>query len=149
MGYPGSGLLIELADFVDCQPDDVFDYIRNERLTRRIAIPGVLRGALYEALKGEPRYLQLYEAQNVHVFFEPSFQESLAQPPGSPHPVERSMDNHLCLPCAQIYPQVAGGGMSSEIPEPSPALQLGRIHVPPGEPGRFQLLVCPGSHTAE
>ena len=130
MAYPGSGLLIELADFVDCQPNDVFEYIRNELIPRRVTIPGVCQGAVYEALTGEPQYLQLYEAENVHVFFEPSFQKTLAQPPRPSPPLERAMANRLCLPCAQIYPGPATTSKNAGAPKPSPVVQLGRIHVP-------------------
>ena len=130
MAYPGSGLLIELADFVDCRPNDVLDYIRSEQLAQRIAIPGVSRGALYEALRGEPRYLQLYEAQHVHVFFEPPFQKALDRPQASSQPVARAMTNRLCLPCAQIYPGFFTAGRYDGSARPSPAVQLGRIYAP-------------------
>ena len=61
----GSGLLMVWADVpADKEPDFNRSY-NEEHLAERLAIPGFLSGARYEAVKGGPKHLAVYELESA------------------------------------------------------------------------------------
>ncbi len=126
----GMGLLAELFDFAAGEEDEARAWLDEVRLSRMLKISGVNGGAGYEAIDGAPRFLNLIEAENIHVFYGEEFASLMnsdeMRSPNSPKTCIR-------LFCAQVYP-----GLPARQPDfPSvdaaglgPVIQFGRIHVP-------------------
>ena len=61
----GSALLIVFTD-VDIENDAEFNaWYNEEHVPERLSAPGFLDAARYEALRGGPRYLAVYELESV------------------------------------------------------------------------------------
>ena len=60
----GTALLVVFTD-VDSEQDADFNaWYNQEHLPERLSAPGFLDGARYEAVKGGPRYLAVYELES-------------------------------------------------------------------------------------
>jgi hypothetical protein len=76
------------------------DWHTHEHLPERLSIPGFLRGTRWVALRGGPRYLVLYEVQQLTTLTSPAYLERLNEPSAwtarmMPH--YRGMSRGLCL----------------------------------------------------
>ena len=61
----GTALLVVFTD-VDSEQDSDFNaWYNQEHLPERLSAPGFLDGARYEAIKGGPRYLAVYELESA------------------------------------------------------------------------------------
>ena len=126
----GTALLVVYAD-VDVEHDAEFNaWYNEEHVPERMSAPGFLNAARYEALRGGPRYLAVYELESVDALQTPEYRHMSENPTDwtkrmSPNVVGRGTQR---LVCTQIYPaeidsHTLGRGMA-------PALQIGRMDVP-------------------
>ena len=126
----GTALLVVYAD-VDVEHDAEFNaWYNEEHVPERLSAPGFLNAARYEALRGGPRYLAVYELDSVDALQTPEYRHMSENPTDwtkrmSPNAVGRGTQR---LVCTQIYPaeidsNTLGRGMA-------PALQIGRMDVP-------------------
>ena len=69
----GMGLLAELFDFGEGAEEEARAWLDGTRLARMLEVPGARGGAGYEAVDGAPRFLNLVEADSVHVFYGAEF----------------------------------------------------------------------------
>lgn len=127
----GTALLVVYTDVAVEHDADFNAWYNQEHLTERLSAPGFLDGARYEALRGGPRYLAVYELESVEAL---QSDEYLRQ---RDNPTEWSR---------RVSPLMAAGGMVRNVytqiypPESdpdtqgrgmAPALQIGRMDVPP------------------
>ena len=127
----GSGLLMVWADVPSDKEKEFNRWYNEEHLAERLSVPGFLSAARYEAVKGGPKHLAYYELES------PAVLESAAYKKVSENPTEwtkRSGPGAIATTFIRnvytmIHPQATtpkleGSGMA-------PALQIGRMDVPP------------------
>ena len=108
-----------------------FPLNRSTRFTTRLAVPGFLDGARYEAGKNGPKHLACYELEDAAVL------ESAAYKRVQTHPTEWT---RRCSPEAigttyirNVYTMIHPKTLTPEAARRgmAPALQIGRMDVPP------------------
>src|SRR5260370_8289003 len=92
MANKGTGLLMVWADVPADKEEEFNRWYNEEHLPERMAIPGFLGGARYEAVKGGPKHLACYELENAAVMESPAYQKVQSNPPPGPkqtqpHPI--------------------------------------------------------------
>ena len=126
----GTALLVVYAD-VDIENDAEFNaWYNQEHIPERLSAPGFLDAARYEALRGGPRYLAVYELESADALQTDEYLRMSRNPTDwtkrmSPNIVGRGTVRNVY---SQIYPSASdphtlGRGMA-------PALQIGRMEVP-------------------
>lgn len=136
----GLGLLIEMMDFNSGDEEAVRAWIDEDHLKKRLSAPGICGAATYEAITGTPRYLNLYEADNVQYFYGEEFQEVLASHSERDGEMKNSIVKEVRLVCSQIYPGLPPSSPACptvDVAGLAPVIQLGRIFVPPEKIGDF------------
>lgn len=76
------------------------DWHTHEHLPERLSIPGFIRGTRWVALRGTPRYLVLYEVEELGTLTSPEYLERLNSPSAwtaRMMPQYRSMSRGFCL----------------------------------------------------
>jgi len=133
----GTGLLMVWADVPTDKEDEFNRWYNEEHLAERLSLPGFLSGARYEAVKGGPKHLACYELENVAAL------ESEAYRRVTEHPTEWT---RRCSPAvigttyirnvyAMIHPTVLTSSAAGA--DMAPALQIGRMDVPPAVDAEF------------
>jgi hypothetical protein len=117
---------------VDPEHEAAFNrWYDEEHLDRLLAVPGFLSAARYVALRGGPRYLAMYELEDVSVLRTAAFLDEVRFRP-SPERQRASGGhigrNYLLNGYRQIFP--ARTDPIELTMGPSPYLQMGRIDVP-------------------
>jgi hypothetical protein len=79
-GTRGKHLLAVYAGIPGDIEDDFNRWYNTQHIPERLAIPGFQRAARYEALKGEPKYLALYELEDASVLESPAYTRLAKQP---------------------------------------------------------------------
>ncbi len=133
----GMGLLAELFDFTVGEEAEAHAWLDEVRLSRMLEVPGMNGGASYEVIGGAPRFLNLIEANNIHVFYGEEFTSLMdsAEMNFSIAPT-----NHIRLACAQVYPGLPARQPdipSVDVAGLAPIVQFGRINVPEDNLGDF------------
>ena len=131
MARKGTGLLMVWADVPANKEDEFNRWYNEEHVPERLAVPGFLSGARYEAVKGGPKHLACYELESVAVLGSPAYKRVQANPTEwtrrcSPEVLGTTYIRNvytLIHPRA-LSPEAASAGMA-------PALQIGRMDVPP------------------
>ncbi|NQW24200.1 MAG: hypothetical protein HQ475_12220 [SAR202 cluster bacterium] len=126
----GSALLMVFAD-VDAEHDFEFNaWYAQEHLPERLSAPGFLDAALYQATKGGPRYMALYELETAAAIQSPEYKHMSQNPTEwtqriSPSVVGRGTVRNVLTQISpkESDPDTMGRGMA-------PALQVGRMIVP-------------------
>jgi hypothetical protein len=126
----GTGLMMVWTDVPADKEKDFNRWYNEEHLAERLAVPGFLSAARYEAVKGGPKHLAVYELENVGVLDSQPYQRVRSNPTEwtrrcSPEVVGTNFIRNvytLIHPKA-VTPGIAASGMA-------PALQLGRMDVP-------------------
>ena len=126
----GTGLLMVWVDVPQDKEKDFNRWYNEEHLPERLSIPGFLSGARYEAVKGGPKHLAVYELENVGVLESDAYRRVQANPTEGtkrfgPQAIGTTYIRNvytMIYPRA-LTPQIAGS-------DPAPALQLGRMDVP-------------------
>ena len=133
----GTALLVVFAD-VDVEHDAEFNaWYNEEHIPERLSAPGFLDAARYEALRGGPRYLAVYELESAAAVQSAEYRRMSQHPTEwtqrmSPNAIGRGVSR---IVATQIYPaendpHTLGRGMA-------PALQIGRMDVPPALEARY------------
>ena len=126
----GAALLVVLTDVGPEHDAEFNSWYNEEHLAERLSAPGFLDAARYEALRGGPRYLAVYELESVDALHTEEYMRMSNNPTEwtkrmSPNIVGRGTVRNVYT---QIYPaesdpHALGRGMA-------PALQIGRMDVP-------------------
>ena len=126
----GAALLVVLTDVGPEHDAEFNSWYNEEHLPERLSAPGFLDAARYEALRGGPRYLAVYELESVDALHTEEYLRMSNNPTKwtkrmSPNIVGRGTVRNVYT---QIYPaesdpHIVGRGMA-------PALQIGRMDVP-------------------
>jgi hypothetical protein len=133
----GTGLLMVWAD-VPAEVEPEFNrWYNEEHLAERLAIPGFLSGARYEAVKGGPKHLAVYELENAAVMESAAYKKVSANPTpwtrrSGPQAIATTFIRNVytMIHPREVSPVVAASGMA-------PALQIGRMGVPPEVDAEF------------
>ena len=76
----GTGLLMVWADVPADKEGEFNRWYNEEHLAERLAIPGFLNGARYEAVKGEPKHLAVYELESPAVLESAAYKKVAGNP---------------------------------------------------------------------
>jgi hypothetical protein len=126
----GTGLLMVWADVPADKEAEFNRWYNEEHLAERLAVPGFLAGARYEAVKGGPKHLAVYELESPAVLDSAAYKRVQQTPTPwtkrcSPEVIGTTYIRNvytLIHPRA-LTPAAAASGLA-------PALQLGRMDVP-------------------
>jgi hypothetical protein len=133
----GTGLLMVWADVPADKEADFNRWYNEEHLAERRAVPGFLSAARYEAVKGGPRHLAVYELESAAVLDSPAYKHVQANPTPwtkrcSPEVIGTTYIRNVytMIHPSALTPAIAASGTA-------PALQLGRMDVPPEVDAEF------------
>jgi len=129
----GMGLLAEMMDFDFANEDVVRSWFDKGYFEKRLAVPGICGAASYEAIKGTPKFLHIYEADDVHVFYSEAFKEAVASPNDEDAGIASAKIAGVRLVCAQVYPGLpikSPACPTVDVAGLAPVVQFGRIFVP-------------------
>ena len=126
----GTGLLMVWADVPPDREKEFNRWYNDEHLAERLAIPGFLSGARYEAVKGSPKHLAYYELESPAVLESPAYKKVQANPTEwtkrlGPQAIGTTYIRNVytMIHPKALTPTIAGSAMA-------PALQIGRMDVP-------------------
>jgi hypothetical protein len=126
----GTGLLMVWAD-IDPEFETEFNrWYDEEHLPRMLAISGFLNAGRYEAVKGGPKYLAIYELEDHNVLRSSAYLDSQKYQPSATRQksgTSRIGRNFLRNAYRQIFP-VHTNPIEQTV-EMAPVLQMGRIDV--------------------
>jgi len=135
----GSGLLMVWCDVPADKEKEFNRWYNEEHLAERLGVPGFLAAARYEAVKGSPKHLAYYELES------PAVLESAAYKRVSENPTEWTKrvgpgtiattfirNVYAMIHPRALTPPVEQSGMA-------PALQIGRMDVPPDVDAEFNI----------
>ena len=126
----GSALLMVFTN-IDSEHDFEFNqWYVEEHLPERLRAPGFLDAALYQATKGSPRYLAVYELESVAAMRTPEYLHMSENPTQwaqriGPSSAGRGVVRNIC---DQISPKESDSDFMGR--SMAPALQVGRMIVP-------------------
>ena len=133
----GTGLLMVWCEVPADKEADFNRWYNEEHLAERLAVPGFLSAARYEAVKGGPKHLAVYEVENAAVLESAAYKKVQANPTPwtkrcSPDVIGTTFIRNIytMIHPKALSPVVASAGMA-------PALQLGRMDVPPDVDAEF------------
>jgi len=126
MATRGKGIFLVYTD-IDPQHETEFnDWYNSEHIPELLAVPGILAAARYEATKGGPKYLAVYELETADVVKTPAFTDRKRTPWGERVSPSVIGSNRTRVVGEQIFPD----GIAMPDREMAPALQIGRMSVP-------------------
>jgi hypothetical protein len=133
----GTGLLMVWADIPADKEAEFNQWYNEEHLKERLAVPGFLSGARYEAVKGGPKHLAVYELESPAVLESAAYKKVQANPTPwtkrcSPEVIGTTFIRNVyrMIHPKALAPSVAESGMA-------PSLQIGRMDVPPDVDAEF------------
>jgi hypothetical protein len=126
----GTALLMVWTDVPADREAEFNRWYNEEHIPERMAIPGFLACARYEAVKGGPKHLACYELENVEVLESDAYVKVSRNPTPwtqkiGPQAIGQPYIRNvytMIFPAA-LTPRIAASGMA-------PALQMGRMDVP-------------------
>lgn len=127
----GNGLLMV---WVDIDPEHAAEFNRwydEEHIGELLAVPGFLSAGRYEAVKGGPKYLALYELEDHNVLRSAAYLDAVKYRPSSGREragPSRLGRNFLRNAYRQILP--VHSDPAEQTRGPAPFLQMGRIDIP-------------------
>src|SRR5262249_39560138 len=126
----GTGLLMVWCDVPADKEAEFNRWYNEEHLAERLAIPGFLSAARYEAVKGGPKHLAYYERARPGVLQSEAYKKVSATPtPWTRKIVPQTAATtfirnvYSMIHPKAVTPAIAGAGMA-------PSLQMGRMDVP-------------------
>lgn len=126
----GTGLLMAWTDIDPAHEDEFNRWYDTEQIGRLLAVPGVLSGARYRALRGGPKYLAMYELEDPFVLRSQAYVDAVrSQPQARRAAVSPSTTgrNFLMNGYRQIFPaRTHPADDPTELPR---YLQMGRISI--------------------
>ena len=130
MAKKGSGLLMVWCDVPADKEAEFNRWYNEEHLAERLAIPGFLAAARYEAVKGGPKHLAYYELENAAVLQSAAYKKVSSNPTpwtqrSGPNAIATTFIRNVysMIHPRAVTPAIAGAPMA-------PALQIGRMDVP-------------------
>ena len=133
----GTGLLMVWTDVPADKEAEFNRWYNEEHLAERLGVPGFLSAARYEAVKGGPKHLAVYELESPAVLQSAAYKKVSANPTewtqrSGPNAIGTDFIRNVYTQIhpAAVTPAVANSGMA-------PALQLGRMDVPPEVDAEF------------
>jgi hypothetical protein len=127
----GTALMMVWAEVPPDKEDDFNRWYNEEHLAERLAVPGFLNAARYEAVQGGPKHLACYELESVKTLESDAYKQALANPTEwtqrcSPAYIGTVYIRNVyeMVHPARLTPQIARSDMA-------PALQIGRMDIPP------------------
>jgi hypothetical protein len=133
----GTALLMVWADVPADREPEFNRWYNEEHVPERLAVPGFLSAARYEAVKGGPKHLACYELESAAVMESPAYKKVQANPTPwtkrcSPDVIGTTFIRNIytMIHPRAVTPAIAGAGMA-------PALQIGRMDVPPAVDAEF------------
>ena len=126
----GTALLMVWADVPADKEKEFNRWYNEEHLAERLAIPGFLSGARYEAVKGSPKHLAYYELESPAVLESEAYKRVQANPTDmtrryGPGTIATTYIRNIYT---MIHPRaLAPAAAESDL---APALQIGRMNVP-------------------
>jgi hypothetical protein len=131
MATKGMGLLMVWADVPADKEAEFNRWYNEEHVAERLAVPGFLGAARYEAVKGGPKHLACYELESVAVLDSSAYKRVQANPTEwtrrcSPDVIGTTFIRNVytMIHPRSLSPDASAAGMA-------PALQIGRMDVPP------------------
>lgn len=126
----GSGLLMVWADVPSDKEKEFNRWYNEEHLAERRAVPGFLSAARYEAVKGGPKHLAVYELESPAVLDSAAYKRVQAQPTewtkrAGPGTVATTFIRNVYT---MIHPATPSPAIAQS--PMAPALQIGRMDVP-------------------
>ena len=126
----GTGLLMVWVDVPADKEKEFNRWYNDEHLAERLAIPGFLSAARYEAVKGGPKHLAYYELESPAVLESAAYKKVSANPTEwtkrfGPQAIGTTFIRNVytMIHPKTLPPAVAHSPMA-------PALQIGRMDVP-------------------
>ena len=130
MAKRGSGLLMVWCDVPADKEAEFNRWYNEEHIAERLSIPGFLSAARYEAVKGGPKHLAVYELENAAVMQSEAYKKVSSNPTPwtkktGPQAVATTFIRNIysMIHPKTVTPAIANAGMA-------PALQIGRMDVP-------------------
>ena len=130
MSKKGTGLLMVWCDVPADKEPEFNRWYNEEHIDERLSVPGFLSAARYEAVKGGPKHLAVYELESPAVLQSAAYKKVSANPTewtrrSGPNAIATNFIRNVYTPDppGRGEPAVAASGMA-------PALQLGRMDVP-------------------
>src|SRR4030095_12613415 len=133
----GTGLLMVWAD-VPAEKEPEFNrWYNEEHLAERMAVPGFLNAARSEAVKGGPKHLAVYELESAAVLDSPAYKKVQANP--TPWTKRCSPDVIGTTFIRNVYTMIHPRALPASAAQSgmAPALQIGRMDVPPDIDAEF------------
>ena len=133
----GGGLLMVWTDVPSDKEKEFNRWYNEEHLAERLSVPGFLSAARYEAVKGGPKHLAIYELENAAVMESAAYKKVSDNPTPwtkstGPQAIGTNFIRNIytMIHPKALSPAVAASGMA-------PALQIGRMDVPPDVDAAF------------
>ena len=130
MSKKGTGLLMVWCDVPADKEPEFNRWYNEEHIAERLSVPGFLSAARYEAVKGGPKHLAVYELESPAVLKTAAYKKVSDNPTewtrrSGPNAIATTFVRNVYsqIHPASVTPAVANSGMA-------PALQLGRMDVP-------------------
>src|SRR3984893_12638451 len=127
----GAGLLMVWADVPAEKEAELHRWYNEEHVAERMSVPGFLNAARYEAVKGGPKHLAVYELESPAVLDSPAYKKVQANPTPwtkrcSPEVIGTTFIRNVytMIHPRALAPSAAESGMA-------PSLQIGRMDVRP------------------
>ncbi|MBI4636781.1 MAG: hypothetical protein HY727_10580 [Candidatus Rokubacteria bacterium] len=135
----GTALLMVWADVPPEQEEEFNRWYNEEHLAERLSVPGFLSGARYEAVKGGPKHLACYELEGAAVLESEAYRRVQANPTER---TKRSGPTTIATTYIRnVYTMIHPAALTPEIAasDMAPALQIGRMDVPPEVDAEFNI----------
>jgi len=130
MAKKGNSLLMVWCDVPADKEAEFNRWYNEEHIAERLSIPGFLSAARYEAVKGGPKHLAVYELENAAVMESEAYKKVSNNPTPwtkktGPQAVATTFIRNIysMIHPKAVSPAIANAGMA-------PALQIGRMDVP-------------------
>ena len=126
----GTGLLMVWVDVPADKEKEFNRWYNDEHLAERLAIPGFLSAARYEAVKGGPKHLAYYELESPAVLESAAYKKVSANPTEwtkrfGPQAIGTTFIRNVYT---MIHPKTLAPAIANS--PMAPALQIGRMDVP-------------------
>ncbi|HYS92082.1 MAG TPA: hypothetical protein VEL48_01525, partial [Candidatus Acidoferrales bacterium] len=133
----GAGLLMVWADVPADTEAEFNRWYNEEHVAERMSVPGFLNAARYEAVKGGPKHLAVYELESPAVLDSAAYKKVQANPTPwtkrcSPEVIGTTFIRNVYT---MIHPRALDAAAAAS--DLAPALQLGRMDVPPEVDAEF------------
>jgi len=130
-GIRGKHLLSVYAGIPAEIEDDFNQWYNTQHIPERLAIPGFQQAARYEALKGEPKYLALYELEDASVLEAPAYKKL----GNNPNDWDKRIMPKLQVEARTIYERIFTCGEAPQ--EHAPFLLSVRLDIAPAVEAEF------------